>query len=80
VWQVCALLWSKHNKELVSSHGFSENQLVLWKYPSMVKIKEFKGHTARVLHLDQVGRWMLSLPSSAAVQALTRGWRSPFRG
>lgn len=51
---MCALLWSKHNKELVSSHGFSENQLCLWKYPCMVKVKEFKGHTARVLHLDQV--------------------------
>jgi cell division cycle 20, cofactor of APC complex len=56
VSQVCALLWSKHNKELVSSHGFSEFQLCLWKYPRMVKIKELKGHTARVLHLDQVRR------------------------
>ncbi|CAM9801837.1 unnamed protein product, partial [Sphacelaria rigidula] len=45
--QVCALQWSKHNKELVSSHGFSENQLCLWKYPSMLKIKEFRGHTSR---------------------------------
>lgn len=52
--QVCALLWSKHHKELVSSHGFSENQLCLWKYPTMAKIKEFKGHKARVLHLEQV--------------------------
>lgn len=31
--QVCSLLWSKHEKELLSSHGFSENQLCLWKYP-----------------------------------------------
>jgi len=51
--QVCALSWSKHRKELVSSHGFSENQLCLWKYPYLEKIREFKGHTARVLHLDQ---------------------------
>jgi cell division cycle protein 20 (cofactor of APC complex) len=51
--QVCALLWSPHHKELVSSHGFSQNQLVLWKYPTMTKLKEFTGHTARVLHLDQ---------------------------
>jgi len=46
--QVCSLLWSKHNKELCSSHGFSENQLILWKYPGMTKIQEFTGHTARV--------------------------------
>jgi len=51
--QVCSLLWSPHKKELVSSHGFSQNQLVLWAYPSMAKLKEFTGHTARVLHLDQ---------------------------
>ncbi|CAM9583145.1 unnamed protein product, partial [Laminaria digitata] len=44
---VCALQWSRHNKELVSSHGFSENQLSLWKYPNMLKIKEFRGHTSR---------------------------------
>ncbi len=37
----------------MSSHGFSEYQLCLWKYPSMAKIKELRGHTARVLHLDQ---------------------------
>lgn len=51
--QVCSLLWSKHNKELCSSHGFSENQLILWRYPNMTKIQEFKGHTARVLHMEQ---------------------------
>ena len=39
------------DRELLSSHGFSENQLCLWKYPTMSKIKELKGHTARVLHL-----------------------------
>lgn len=51
--QVCALQWSKHEKEILSSHGFSQNQLCLWKYPSMVKMAEFTGHTSRVLHLAQ---------------------------
>lgn len=51
--QVCSLLWSKHNKEICSSHGFSENQLCLWSYPTMNKITELKGHTARVLHMAQ---------------------------
>jgi cell division cycle protein 20 (cofactor of APC complex) len=49
--QVCALQWNEQHKELLSSHGFSDNQLCLWKYPSMTKIKEFRGHTSRVLHL-----------------------------
>jgi cell division cycle protein 20 (cofactor of APC complex) len=51
--QVCALQWSVHDKEIVSSHGFSHNQLILWKYPHMVKASELTGHTARVLHLAQ---------------------------
>jgi cell division cycle protein 20 (cofactor of APC complex) len=54
VSQVCALQWNRHQKELLSSHGFSQNQLSLWKYPSMMKIAELTGHTARVLHLSQV--------------------------
>lgn len=48
--QVCSLVWSKHSKELVSSHGFSQNQLVVWKYPTMTRIAELTGHTSRVLH------------------------------
>lgn len=45
--QVCALQWSKREKEIVSSHGFSQNQLCLWKYPSMAKIAELTAHTSR---------------------------------
>ena len=53
--QVCSLMWSPNHKdkEILSSHGYSENQLCLWKYPTMTKIKELKGHTERVLHLAQ---------------------------
>lgn len=46
--QVCAIVWSRNEEELVSSHGFSHNQLTLWKYPSMVKMAELTGHTSRV--------------------------------
>ena len=52
--QVCALQWNPHEREILSSHGFSQNQLCLWKYPSMVKMAEFTGHTSRVLHLARV--------------------------
>lgn len=36
--QVCAIQWSNHYKELVSSHGFSDNQLIVWKYRDMSKV------------------------------------------
>ncbi|KAK6137240.1 hypothetical protein DH2020_029011 [Rehmannia glutinosa] len=51
--QVCALLWSTHERELLSAHGFNDNQLTLWKYPSMVKIVELFGHTSRVLSMTK---------------------------
>jgi cell division cycle 20-like protein 1 (cofactor of APC complex) len=49
--QVCALLWNKHEKELISSHGYSKHQISLWKYPSMYKVTELNGHMSRVLYL-----------------------------
>lgn len=49
--QVCALLWAENYKELVSGHGFANNEIIIWKYPSMTKVAELTGHTARVLHL-----------------------------
>ncbi|XP_065850244.1 cell division cycle 20.2, cofactor of APC complex-like [Euphorbia lathyris] len=51
--QVCSLLWNKNERELLSSHGFTQNQLTLWKYPSMVKMGELTGHTSRVLYMTQ---------------------------
>lgn len=36
--QVCNLAWSKNCNEIVSTHGYSLNQIVVWKYPSMQKI------------------------------------------
>lgn len=49
--QVCQLAWSKTYRELLSTHGFSQNQLCVWKYPSMNKVAELTGHSSRVLHL-----------------------------
>ncbi|CAG9318884.1 unnamed protein product [Blepharisma stoltei] len=51
--QVCALEWNKHDMELLSAHGFADNQLTVWKYPQMQKLGDVKGHTARVLYLAQ---------------------------
>ncbi|KZC11004.1 PREDICTED: cell division cycle protein 20 homolog [Dufourea novaeangliae] len=49
--QVCSLLWSTTYKEIVSGHGYAQNQLTIWKYPGMTKVAELTGHTSRVLHL-----------------------------
>lgn len=60
--QVCSLLWNRHEREILSSHGMNDNQLTLWKYPSMVKIAELYGHTSRVLSMAQV---LMALPKNS---------------
>ncbi|KAL0846525.1 hypothetical protein Bca101_019771 [Brassica carinata] len=49
--QVCNLAWSKNVNELVSTHGYSQNQIIVWKYPTMTKLATLTGHTFRVLYL-----------------------------
>ncbi|WCJ24208.1 Cell division cycle 20.2 cofactor of APC complex [Euphorbia peplus] len=49
--QVCNLAWSKNVNELVSTHGFSENAIFVWRYPTMSKLVKLTGHTERVLYL-----------------------------
>lgn len=49
--QVCNLAWSKNCNEIVSTHGYSLNQIVVWRYPSMNKVATLTGHTYRVLYL-----------------------------
>jgi cell division cycle 20-like protein 1, cofactor of APC complex len=50
--QVCNIAWSKNVNELVSTHGFSQNQIIVWKYPTMKPIATLTGHTYRVLYLS----------------------------
>mmetsp|Transcript_35042 Transcript_35042/g.110245 ORF Transcript_35042/g.110245 Transcript_35042/m.110245 type:complete len:442 (-) Transcript_35042:481-1806(-) len=50
--QVCNLMWSRNCNEIVSTHGYSLNQIILWKYPSMTKVATLTGHSFRVLYLS----------------------------
>jgi len=53
--QVCNLIWSLNSNEIVSTHGFSstqtQNQICIWRYPSLDQTATFSGHTHRVLYL-----------------------------
>ena len=54
--QVCSALWSAQHDQLVTSHGYTDNQLTLWDVKGrhgsggLVKRCEMVGHQARVLH------------------------------
>jgi cell division cycle 20-like protein 1 (cofactor of APC complex) len=50
--QVCNLVFSKSSNELVSTHGYSLNQINVWKLPNMQKIATLTGHSFRVLYLS----------------------------
>ncbi|CAD0113071.1 unnamed protein product [Aureobasidium uvarum] len=50
--QVCNLLFSTLTSELVSTHGFSQHAINIWKYPSMSQVVSLTGHTYRVLYLS----------------------------
>ncbi|KAI7858334.1 WD40-repeat-containing domain protein [Circinella umbellata] len=48
--QVTSLLWSRHHKEIVSTHGYPKNQLTVWGYPALNRIIDIPGHDSRILH------------------------------
>lgn len=50
--QVSALEWNRFDKEIVSAHGYSNNQICLWK-SDLSLVAEFCGHSARILNMCQ---------------------------
>ena len=48
--QVCSLIYSTHFNEFVSTHGFSRNQIMIWKGDTKKRITVIDGHQRRVLH------------------------------
>lgn len=49
--QVCNLAYSKSDNELVSTHGYSQNQITLWRARDMTTLATLTGHSTRVLYL-----------------------------
>ncbi|XP_036410690.1 cell division cycle protein 20 homolog [Megalops cyprinoides] len=49
--QISSLVFAPNYKELVSGHGYAQDSLIIWKYPSLTKVAELSGHDGRVLNL-----------------------------
>lgn len=49
--QVSGLVWNEEYQELVTAHGFQNNELNIWKFPNMTKVAELRGHSHRILGL-----------------------------
>ena len=65
------LQWQE--RELLTAHGHSRNQLSLWKYPSLVKVGDLEGHEGRLLGLAQSPDG--SLVCSPSADETLRFWR-----
>lgn len=71
--QVCNVRWSLSGEELVTTHGYSRNDVGLWRYPSMQRLATLSGHKSRVLFMamDPSGQ---SVVTGAGDETL-RFWR-----
>lgn len=49
-------MWSRSVNEVVSTHGYSLNQVIVWRYPSMTKLATLVGHTYRCVRLRTLPR------------------------
>lgn len=50
--QVCNIAFSKNSHEFVSSHGYSENLILVWDSDTMEVKASLKGHKDRVIYLS----------------------------
>ena len=51
--QVCAVVFPKcaRTREIVTAHGFEDNQLTVWRTPAITRVADLRGHTDRALHM-----------------------------
>lgn len=71
--QVTDVVWGLQEKELVTAHGYSRNQLSVWKYPSLAKSADLEGHAGRLLGLAQSPCG--SIVASASADETLRFWK-----
>ena len=50
--QVCNIAFSKISNEFVTTHGYSENCILLWDSTKMDVISTIRGHSDRVVYLS----------------------------
>lgn len=65
-------MWSRSTNELVSTHGFSLNQVVVWRYPGMDKLATLTGHTQRCVCSGQGEECRVAVHSGTRPRRLAR--------
>ncbi|KAH8320980.1 hypothetical protein KR067_012896 [Drosophila pandora] len=49
--QISNLAWAHNSAELVTTHGYAQPQVIVWRYPSLKQVVRLTGHTHRVVYL-----------------------------
>ena len=73
--QISGIVWSKSLNQIISSHGFIENDICIWRYPHLKKSSILLGHTSRVLHMA-MSPDNSTLASTSADESM-RFWKLP---
>ncbi len=50
--QICNLIFSKKENEVITAHGFSTHEINIWQTRGLKKLASLNGHTSRVLYLS----------------------------
>jgi len=48
--QITSIIWSNHYSELLTTHGYSTNDINVWKFPTLDCISNIKAHDSRILY------------------------------
>eukprot|EP01017_Pseudomicrothorax_dubius_P038497 TRINITY_DN5775_c0_g1_i1.p1 TRINITY_DN5775_c0_g1~~TRINITY_DN5775_c0_g1_i1.p1 ORF type:complete len:492 (-),score=72.39 TRINITY_DN5775_c0_g1_i1:147-1622(-) len=67
--QICSIVFSSTVNELATAHGYVNNDIVLWKAPSLTRVASLEGHESRVLYLALSPKGQL-LASGAADETI----------
>ena len=79
--QICNIAFSKRDDELITTHGFSQNDICVWKRKGLRKTHSLIGHTSRVLHLAQspCGHYIVSGAGDETLRFWNLGYSKPER-
>ncbi|KAL3156967.1 hypothetical protein ABBQ38_001225 [Trebouxia sp. C0009 RCD-2024] len=73
--QICGLAWSESVNELLSTHGYADNTINVWKAPSLTKAASLTGHTKRVLFLAMSPDGQTAATGAGSGDETVRFWR-----
>lgn len=48
--QVSGIFWAQHCPEIITTHGYTSNDIVAWDFPSMEIVARLCAHESRILH------------------------------